>query len=162
MKKTIETITQDGGVWMEKNQNYIIKFVGDSNDKANPERSIYVHNITKGEMPWKVGMEVEYEPATKKDGSLWSAGTADKKFTFQVVKEIKTAQSKGFGGGGGNRAKTVEELKNDLPSYVGRYVTDLMSHRITLGKGNTAESIADDFDILAKRIHKTLKGLFDL
>lgn len=160
MKKTIETITQDGGVWLEKNQNYIIKFVGDSDDKTNPERSIYVHDITKGEMPWKVGMEVEYEPATKKDGSAWSAGTANKKFTFPVVREIKPKQNKGFGGG--SRAKTIEELKNDLPSYVGRYVTDLMSHRITLGKGNTAESIADDFDILAKRIHKTLKELFDL
>ena len=160
MKKTIETITQDGGVWMDKNQNYIIKFVGDSDDKTNPERSIYVHDITKGEMPWKIGMEVEYEQATKKDGSAWSAGTANKKFTFPVVKEIRNRQNKGFGGG--SRVKTIEELKNDLPSYVGRYVTDLMSHRITLGKGNTAESIADDFDVLAKRIHKTLKGLFDL
>ena len=117
MKKTIETITQNGGVWMEKNQNYIIKFVGDSDDKTKPERSIYVHDTTKGDMPWKVGMEVEYEQATKKDGSAWSAGTNNKKFTFPVVREIRNKQNKSFGGGGGVRLK---HTKNMLTNWRGR------------------------------------------
>ena len=131
MKKTIETITQDGGVWMEKNQNYIIKFVGDSDDKTNPERSIYVHDITKGDMPWKIGMEVEYGQATKKDGSAWSAGTANKKFTFPVVREIRNKQNKGFGGG--SRApKTPKEYLNELPWQTQQQTVNFFCHRVNI------------------------------
>ena len=110
------------------------------------------HHYQK-DTPFVVGAEIEFDEISGKEERVGN----DKYPRIQPVK----AQTKGFGGGG-SRVKTIEELKNDLPSYVGRYVTDLMSHRITLGKGNTAESIADDFDILAKRIHKTLKELFDL
>lgn len=131
MKKTIETITQDGGVWMDKNQNYIIKFAGDSDDKTNPERSIYVHDTTKGDMPWKVGMEVEYEQAMKKDGSAWSAGTANKKFTFPVVREIKPKQNKSFGGGG-RAPKTYQEYVNELAWQTQQQTILFMCHRVNI------------------------------
>ena len=71
------------------------------------------------------------------------------------IKKNQPMGGGGFGGGGGKSyAKTPEQVKNELASFVGGYAQQVLCHRINLGKD--AEDIVKQYEILVDGFYKAL------
>lgn len=71
------------------------------------------------------------------------------------IKKNQPISGGGFGGGGGKSyAKTPEQVKNELASFVGGYAQQVLCHRINLGKD--AEDIVKQYEILVDGFYKAL------